>query len=192
MPLLPRRPASLFTGALLLCGGCATPYELRDFFISMPKAEWGSMYLGLRSNGRWREGQVDIEGTPYTIHFAPRLKEAPAPDCALQILNLRITPEGETTPVLTRASLDLAAGPPRPNEPNWRAHSPHFYFVPLEEVYLAGGSIKEVDLPYRPLRATFELKGNAPCAPVFHTPIPYDLPLRPHVWKGKSGPWPSV
>lgn len=177
---------------MLAAAGCATPYELREFDLSAPKAEWGSMYLGIHSRGHWNEGGLSVQGTPYQVGFAPRVTEAPSPDCALRILNLRVTAEGEETPRFTAPRLDLEAGPPRPNEPNWRAHSRYFHFVPLENAYVTSGTFKGVDLPYKPLRVTFDLQGSAACPAVFHMPIAYDLAVKPHLWKGKSGPLPSV
>jgi hypothetical protein len=176
--------------AFALCG-CMTPYEIREFDLRSDKAPWGAMFINLQAKGKWKEGPLKVYGSPYRLGFAPRVDAAPPADCALEIANLRIaTLAGKTLFQSPRLTLD--AGPARPNEPNWRAHSAHFHYVPLSKTYVTSGAVERVELPYETLRLTFHLVGGEACPETFREPIPYDLEIKTHVWKGESSPLPSV
>lgn len=176
--------------AFALCG-CMTPYEIREFALRSDKAPWGSMFINLQAKGRWKEGPLKVYGSPYWLGFAPRVVAPPPPDCALAIADLRIASLAGKT-LFEAPRVALSAGPPRPSEPNWRPHSAHFDYVPLENVYVAAGGVERIELPYEAFRITFDLVGDDACPEVFRARVHYDLEIKTHVWKGESSPLPSV
>lgn len=154
--------------------------------------DWGSVYVNLSPHGQWNEGGVAVEGSPYSISFAPRLLERPSLECALHIIRLAITPVSGTAPAHETARLDLTAGPASPREPNWKAHSAYFHFVPLSEDYVTSGTIDGLELPYEAQRVVFSLQGNSACPSALRSAKRYDVLIKTHPYRGKTSPWPSV
>lgn len=191
IPRLIRR--SLFVAATALAvSGCSRPYELRTYAIPDLQEDWGSVFVNLQPRGRWNEGGVDIEGAPYSITFAPRLRQRPSAECQLHVSRFSITPASKTKAIFEMARLSLTSGPAIPTDPNWQAHSRFFHFAALEKVYLTSGAIHGLKLPYEPQRVVFYLQGSPSCPAAFRTPVRYDVLIETHPYRGKSGPLPSV
>jgi hypothetical protein len=138
---------------------------------------WGSIFINLHPRTWRREGDVQVHASPYDMALAPSLKTAPALDCRLTVTNLTLAPLTGGRPALSGRTIVLAAQAPRPNEPNQRAYSPHFTYIPLSRDYVAVGELRGLDLTYVPHRLTFDLRGGPTCPDGLHEPVRVDTVL---------------